>query len=89
MAKALDRQARHIKRALDELGVAIDPDSDPGDQLDRLQVERDFRARIADKFEIWIADGVLTRKEATAMKPHERKTFYFRQRAIERYEESD
>lgn len=39
--------------------------------------------------EIWIADGVLTRKEATAMKDHEREMFYFRQLALEQYEKGE
>lgn len=83
----LEKQTRRIKRALREAGVSeerIESAEDPGRLLDDLDYQKQLRDRIADKIEIWIADGVLTRREATAMSDHERKTFYFR--ALDKYE---
>lgn len=87
---ALDKQARRIKQILHKEGISErtmkDSWRDVGQWLDHVCTERGLRDLIKEKLPIWIADGVLTKRQAMAMTEDELKTFYFRQRAIERYE---
>ncbi len=61
---------------------------DLGDWLDHICTQSAIRELIKNKLPIWIADGVITKRQTMAMTEDELKTFYFRQRSIERYEES-
>ena len=88
----LEKQARHIKQILHKEGISkrsMDGSSrDLGDWLDHICTTSLIREWIKERLPIWIADGILTKRQATAMTEDELQTFYFRQRAIERYEKS-
>ena len=88
----LEKQARRIKQILHREGVSErslrTSGRDLGDWLDHICTQSAIRDLIKEKLPIWIADGVITKRQTMAMTEEELKTFYFRQRAIERYEQS-